>query len=299
VVAKEMLRTGRKPQDRGEQMIANNYAAMRKIGTLKNQPLTPEIICDLHRVLTTNAMDDPGAVGRFRLPNEHIAVEDAYGEVLHMPPPATVLEQRIAALCDFANGRTPDFFLHPVIRAITLHFWLAYDHPFVDGNGRCARALFYWAMLRNGYWLAEFLSVSQRIRQAPAKYGRAFLYTETDDNDLTYFILYHLDLIRRAIDDLREHLARKVAELRHAEHLLRNADGVNHRQLALLNHALRHPEAAYTIIAHQTSHGIVYETARQDLFGLEKLGLLQSKKRGKAYYFHPVPDLQVCMKRLR
>lgn len=52
-----------------------------------------------------------------------------------------------------------------------LHFMLGYEHPFVDGNGRVARAMFDWAMLRNGYWLFEFISVSRIIRQAPAKYA--------------------------------------------------------------------------------------------------------------------------------
>ena len=115
-----------------------------------------------------------------------------YDEIFHDPPPAEQLDERMAAMCDFANGKIPNHFIHPVVRAIILHFWLAYDHPFVDGNGRTARALFYWLMLRNNYWLFEFISISQIIRKAPIKYGRAFLYTETDDNDLTYFILYHL-----------------------------------------------------------------------------------------------------------
>jgi len=55
------------------------------------------------------------------------------------------------AMCAFVNGRDTEPFIHPAIRAMILHFWLAYDHPFVDGNGRTARALFYWAMLRPGH----------------------------------------------------------------------------------------------------------------------------------------------------
>jgi Fic family protein len=63
--------------------------------------------------------------------------------VFHTPPPAAELPARLEAMCDFANSKTPDTFIHPVVRGIFLHFWLAYDHPFVDGNGRTARALFY------------------------------------------------------------------------------------------------------------------------------------------------------------
>ena len=113
-------------------------------------------------------------------------------------------------MCDFANGKTPGEFVHPAIRSIILHFWLAYDHPFLDGNGRTARALFYWSMLHHHYWLCEFISISHLILKAPAEYERAFLYTETDDNDLTYFIIYHLKLIRRAVDELHKYIARKT-----------------------------------------------------------------------------------------
>jgi Fic family protein len=299
VVAKEMLRTGRKPRNRDEQMIANNYAAMRRIRDIKGEPLTPGTILELHRILTTDAMDVPDAVARLRRANEDVRVGDAYGQVLHDPPPAESLDQRIRLMCDFANAKTPNYFIHPVIRAITLHFWLAYDHPFVDGNGRCARALFYWSMLRSGYWLSEFISISQLIRKAQARYGRAFLYTETDDNDLTYFILYHLDLIRRGIDALHDYLQRKMTEVREAERLLRNSDGLNHRQIALLSHALRHPGTPYTIASHQNSHAIVYETARTDLFDLEKRGLLQVQKSGRSYRFFAARDLEQRMKKLK
>lgn len=97
--------------------------------------------------------------------------------------------------------------MHPVIIAIVLHSWLAYDHPFVDGNGRTARAPFYWSMLSQGFWLVEFLSISSILRKAPATSSRSFLHAETDENDLTYFILYHLKVIRRAIDELRAYMA--------------------------------------------------------------------------------------------
>jgi Fic family protein len=78
------------------------------------------------------------------------------------------LPERMRALCAFANMRTGvDGFVHPIVRAIILHFMLAYDHPYVDGNGRTARALFYWSALKDGYWLIEYVSIS-RIIISPA-----------------------------------------------------------------------------------------------------------------------------------
>jgi len=298
-VAKEMVRTGRTPADRNERMIMNNYLAMSHIRQHTAEAITPNLLFDLHHLLTVDTLDNPDAVGRLRRPDEKIQVATPYNEVLHIPPAAEKLEARLEAMCRFANQETPEYFLHPVIRAVILHFWLAYDHPFVDGNGRTARALFYWSMLSQGYWLCEYISISQVIKKAPAQYGRAFLYTETDANDVTYFILYHLEVIRRAIDELHAYLDRKLREIVQTERLLRQAKGLNRRQIDLLSHALRHADARYTFRSHQRSHNIVYQTARSDLLDLAKRGLLVQQQIGRTYCFSPPADLEARLQRLR
>ena len=265
---------------------------MQQIGRLKDKPLSKELVFDIHRIITDKTLDDKSASGRFRKANERIVVGDMYNEIFHDPPPAEQLEERMTTMCDFANGKSPPGFIHPVVRSIVLHFWLAYDHPFVDGNGRAARALFYWSMLRNSFWLFEFISISQIILNHPAKYGRAFLYTETDDDDLTYFILYHLEVIQRAIKELHEYIKRKTEKLQAIERELRGVSILNHRQRALISHALRHPHERYTIRSHQMSHNVVYQTSRLDLLDLEKRGLLNNQKIGKTWYFTPVSNLE-------
>jgi Fic family protein len=173
---------------------------------------------------------------------------------------------------------------------------LAYDHPFVDGNGRTARALFYWQMAREKYWLIEFTSISQIIKETPAKYARAFLYTETDENDVTYFIMHQLQVIQRAIEQLHAYLARKTQELKSAAQLLEKTklDGVlNHRQLALLENALKEPNAIYSIREHQNVHGVAYQTARTDLLMMaDELNLLHKVKDGRSFIFLSPPDLR-------
>lgn len=298
IVAKEMIRTGRLPCDKSERMILNNFAAMKHINKLKNELLSKELIFDIHQLVTANTMDDSSAEGRFRTADEKVHVIDMYNEVFHDPPPANQLEERMATMCAFANGLTPEYFVHPAIRAIILHFWMAYDHPFVDGNGRTARALFYWLMLRHKYWLFEFVSISQIIVKAPAKYARAFLYTETDENDLTYFIIYHLDIIRQAIKTLYEYIELKAKRLQAIENKLRGIQVLNHRQRALISHALRHSYQKYTFRSHQISHNVVYQTSRLDLLNLENRGLLTSQKIGKTWYFTPVSGLEEKLAKL-
>ncbi len=295
-IASEMIRSGRKPADQGEYMILNNYRTMQRIGQLKKDRLSKDLLLELHRLITKGTLENPAAEGRFRTPDERRVVGDPYGDVFHEPPDAERLEDRLRAMCDFGNGTTPKHFVHPVIRSIMLHFWLAYDHPFVDGNGRTARALFYWSMLRHGYWLCEFLSISSIIIKAPAQYYRAFLYTETDDNDLTYFLTYHVKVLRRAVRELHEYIQRKTQQLEALETFVRASAELNHRQRALLSHALRHPTYRYTIESHSTSHKVVPQTARMDLHDLCQRGLLIGTKIKKRWYFAPAPDLEAKLR---
>jgi len=294
-VAVEMLRSGRRPRNHGERMILNNFVAMQHLGTLRDQPLTPDSVLHLHRILTRDTLDDRAAAGRLQKPGERrVRVwDDRDGTVVHDPPPAEQLPRWFQDLCEFANrSLTGGAFIPPVIRAIVLHFWLAYDHPFVDGNGRTARALFYWAMLHHGYWLAEFPSISRLLRKAPAQYARAFLYSETDDNDLSYFILHQLRIIRAAIGELNRWLARKAGELQALDRRARTMTWMNYRQRALIAHALRHPGTTYTIQSHRRSHDVAYATARSDLLELADRGLLDQGKAGRAMIFRAVPDLE-------
>jgi Fic family protein len=303
--AKEMLRTGRPPRTLGERMILNNYLTMQRIAEWKQRPLDEQLIFEMHRMVTEGTLEDPTAAGRLRRADEKITVQDEItGEVFHSPPPAEQLTRRLKKLCNFAKGSIDDVgkphggFVHPVVRAIILHFWLAYDHPFVDGNGRTARALFYWSMLRQGYWLFEFVSISEILVKAPVQYATSFLHTETDSNDATYFLHYQCQVIRRAIASLHQYIERKSKELRETESVLRGSTELNHRQQALIAHALRHPGMRYTVEGHRRSHGIVYETARYDLLGLAKAGLLDARKTGRAFTFIVPVDIADRLQRI-
>jgi Fic family protein len=279
-VADELLRSGRAPNDHGEQMIFNNYHAVHHCRELEQ--LTPAAIQELHRILTAGTLENPADAGRLQTSSEpRIVVSDNRSQaVLHRPPRAELLPVRLEMLCRFASGELTTGYLHPLLRAIVLHFWLSYDHPFVDGNGRTARALYYQAIRRARYWLLEYVPISPFLRNAPGRYSEAFLKTESDENDLTYFLEYHLDVITRGVAELRGRLTRRLERIHGIEAALRDDPALNHRQLALLSHALRHPTARYSIATQRTSHRVAYATARADLLGLVERGLLQPAPRG-------------------
>ncbi|MBF0558475.1 MAG: Fic family protein [Nitrospirae bacterium] len=298
VVAKEMLRTGRKPADRSEHMIYNNYRSMQMIKRHLSEPLTIDLIKRIHASMTESTLEIPSWAGRFRTPeDEEIHVFDSDGQILHAPPKAADVLVSMQNLCNFANVDTEDEFVNPIIKGILIHFWLAYVHPFMDGNGRTARALFYWYMLKHNYWLFEYLSVSTAILRARSQYYKSFLYSEIDDNDVTYFIVYNLKAIHRALEILNAYIERKQKEKRHTYRFAEIYPALNLRQRALLASALERPKETYTIETHSNVHGVTYQTARTDLLGLKDMGLLDLRKEGKKFIFTPVADIAIKLDR--
>jgi Fic family protein len=296
-VAKQMLREGRKPQSKAERMIFNNYRAILEIRDRRHDRLSPELLKHLHSILTKDTLDDSSGEGNFRKSQDHVVVEDSYThDVLHHPPPVESLEGRIEEICDFANEKSRPF-VHPVVKAIILHFALGYVHPFVDGNGRTARAVFYWYMLKCGYWLFEFLPISRLFLLAPAKYARSYLYTETDRGDVTYFIHYNLRVILRAIRDLHVYIANQQQKISEAAKLLSTSPDLNHRQQSLIYHALKHPDFRYTIQQYRGTYNVSYGTARSDLINLAELGYLELVRQKNKMLFCPHGELLIKLKK--
>jgi Fic family protein len=300
-VAKAMLRAKRRPRDRSEQMIVNSYNTIQLLRKEKEKPLSLDFLFEIQASMTRDTLDDPTGVGRLRRATDDVVIVDVRdNSVIYTPPPAEQLPDRLAALIEFANSKTsPEEFTHPLVKAAVLHFWLAYEHPFVDGNGRTARALFYWLMLKSGYWLFEYLTVSRVIVKSPGKYYRSFLFSEHDDEDLTYSLLFQLDATKRAIEDLRAYLQQKQAEQRLVAQSLRAVPDLNHRQRALLDNALKNPDELITFQSHQITNAVTYVTARADLLDLVQRGLLDEVAHGRQRAFLPPDDLSEMLARRR
>ena len=293
-VAVEMLRDGRVPRDYSERMIVNNYAAMQLISqwSQDSEPFDREHILELHRVVTDGTLRDHD-VGRLQTPADpRVYVVSRGGEVVHEPPPASELPERIRRLCEFENERTDSTDPHPLIRAILVHFMIGYDHPFADGNGRTARALFYWSLLRSGLWLAPFLPISQFLLTAPGQYSRAYQYVHADGNDVTYFLLHQLQVIERALHQLNDHVSGMRSWMVRAQRVTDGEAGLNQRQTDLLAELLPDPDRYITIARHRRVNGVSYAVAHGDLNDLVERGLLTRERMGRRLQFRPAPDLQ-------
>ena len=272
-VAKEMLRKQQKPKDASQQMILNNYRTIRFLSEKKDSPLSKELLLEIHRKISEKTLDNPEDVGNFRTTNDIVVSNKLTGEVAHYPPDCDEIELIIEQLCDFANNDKT--FVHPIIKAIIIHFMISFLHPFVDGNGRTARSLFYWYMLKKGYWLTEFLSISRIIYSTKSKYEKVFLYTEHDDYNLGYFINYNLVVLNKAYKELKAYLDRKSKE-HSALFEFKNVTGINERQAKILKIATKKPENIFICKDLETELGVSVKTIRADLEGLVKKDLLKT-----------------------
>ena len=179
----------------------------------------------------------------------------------------------IKDLCEFANSDNSENFIHPIIKGIIIHFALAYIHPFVDGNGRTARSLFYWYMIKKGYWLTEYLSISRIIYTNKKAYEKAFQYTENDGNDLSYFIQYHLDVMKKAFEELKKFLQRKIDEQQNVLRFV-GISNINERQRYVLKTISENKRTLFTPKELATQFDISARSARTDLQELVEMGYL-------------------------
>ena len=272
-VAKDMLRRKLRPKNKGQQMILNNYNTIQYIIDHQNDDFSIEKILEVHRYITSKTLDDSADEGRIRTEDNVYVINTATGDVAHTPPTHTKIESLLKAVCEFANHDIEDLFIHPIITAIIIHFLLSFIHPFVDGNGRTARSLFYWYMLKKGYWLTEYLSISRIIYKSKASYEKSFLYVENDGYDLSYFNHYNLKTMRSAYDELKSYLQRKVKEQERV-FSFNPQYNINERQARLIWIIHEKPQTLFTVNELTLRFGITPKTARTDLKHLVDLNLL-------------------------
>ena len=273
-VAKDMLHKNLAPTDKSQQMIVNNYQTIRYIVDNKDKPLSVEMLCEVHRLMTENTLDNKEDAGRFRSNNDVVVENAITHETVHTPPSYEEIPEFVTDLCTFFNDSNSTTFIHPIIRGIIVHFMIAYVHPFVDGNGRTARALFYWYMLKQGYWLTEYMSISRIIASAKKSYEKSFLYTEADNNDISYFVHYNLKVLEKAFKALQTYIKRKQDE-RHAAARYLHIGNINERQAQIIQLFNNDPQIVLTVKDLQLKFYISPTTAKHDIVGLVEKGLLR------------------------
>ncbi|HNX18463.1 MAG TPA: Fic family protein [Methanoregula sp.] len=282
--AKKILREGRKPKNTSERMIVNNYRTILRLKEVRDKPLSRDLLLEIHHEITKGTLESENDETDFRITDDIVVGSKTDPtKIYHYPPESAKVPAMIDDFIAFANG--DDEFIHPIVKAIILHFLIGYIHPFNDGNGRTARAIFYWYALKHHYDLIEYISISRIFVHAPAQYARAYQLTETDTNDMTYFIDFNIRIISRALEDLKHYLIRKKEEESESLQIVEQIPDLSFRQAEILRDFIRHPTRHYAISEIAGKYKISLPTARTDLLLLENKGKLKKYQDGKRQVF--------------
>jgi Fic family protein len=267
-------------------MIYNNFRAMNKIKEFKDKKLTKELILELHKIITNDTLEKTEFEGNFRKTNNINVVENISGKIIYSPPNFDEVESLIEEFCELYNGENQKDFLHPITKAIILHFKIGWIHPFVDGNGRLARTIFFLSLIKDNYWLFEFISISRIIKDSPAQYAKAYLNCEKDENDLTYFIIYNLEKIEIAFSDLKKYIKRKLNQENNKDKYLKIEEIGDMNQAKILSLYELKNKSYYTIKELSEELILSKETIKKNLLFLVEKKYLLKKLNGNKFIFH-------------
>ena len=129
--------------------------------------------------------------------------------------------------------------------------------------------------------------MSRAIKQSRKGYDNAFLYSENDDNDMTYFMLYIAETFKKSILQFMEHFERKKKEAEELKKTTSILGKFNVRQIVLLKYFLIHSDEYTDVITHQNKHGISRPSAYNDLRSLVKKGYMTETRKGKRLVYMP------------
>lgn len=300
--AKDLLKRKKGPRSIDEKMIIGNFKMMKHAWDKRDEELSLGLIRELHRIGVEGIDDDRYRPGAFK-DNDDVVVEDGDGEVVHQPPPAEHLERRLIKICEWVNQNHTDVlgkdYMHPLVKAIILHFIIGFEHPFHDGNGRVARSLFYWFMFKKGFGAFRYIAISTLLKAAPMQYGKSYLYVETDNMDLTYFLDYQCRVIARAVSRFKSTYEQTVRSIDEFNAFLYSSGlypKLTEKQKIVFNVAKSGVASEFTITNVKENLGCAYNTAATVLNGLVELNLFEKTKKNGNEWIYTMRDNGKIMK---
>jgi Fic family protein len=281
--AQELVRRNLTPKDKNELMTKNNHLAMTYILENRDSAFDINFILKIHQIITQGTLEEPEYAGKFR--DDEVFIRDKTNEVIFKPMAAEKIEPCLNNLVIWVNTHSDEDFIHPVVKASIIHFYLVYVHPFFDGNGRTARALFYFYLLKNHYGFFKYFSISALIATQREKYYKAIKDVEDYDNDLTYFLLYFADVVSKSIGEIINRIVRKYRSDIISKNLISKGIYLNKRQKKIVKVLIDHDHKNITTRRYEKIFKVSYGTARSDLNEMVENGLLQKRKIGKGFVY--------------
>jgi len=246
-----------------------------------DQPLTAERLFGWHAALIPTDRSDRYriTVGAWREPaaGPMQVVSGPLGrERIHFQAPvADRLDGEMRRFLDWFNGSAD---LDPVLKAAVAHFWFVTVHPFVDGNGRIARAIADMALARSDGTAERFYSMSARIEAERKDYHLQLESAQRGSTDISSWIAWFLGCLERAIDASDGLLAGVLRKARLWQSL--HTKPVNERQRLVLNRMLGDWQGFLTTSKYATLAQCSADTAQRDIKDLLERGALGQNEAG-------------------
>lgn len=195
---------------RSQRQAAAAVRTYRWIANLPQaRPLDAELVKETHRLIIFGADDDHCPPGQLRGSDVNVT----FGIPPHRGAEGgEECERAFSALCEAAAH---EFQKHdPLIQALALHYHFAAMHPFLDGNGRTARALEALMLQRVGLKDSLFIAMSNYYYEEKNAYLKALASVRAADHDLSDFLIFGLKGIeiqcRRLFDEIRKNVAKAL-----------------------------------------------------------------------------------------
>jgi Fic family protein len=166
----------------------------------------PELLKEIHKVCVYKIVAEE-KIGVFRTTGV-IVKEEASGKIIFQPPPFVEVPYLLDDYFAWLNTKEAKE-IHPIIRAGIIHYVLVATHPFVEGNGRCARAFATLILIKEGYDIKKFFSLEEHFDSDPASYYDAFSLVDKQSKniaarDLTPWLEYFTEVVAVELTKIKE-----------------------------------------------------------------------------------------------
>jgi len=211
--------------------------------------------------------------------NSQVVVKNSVtGEITFRPPPAIEVPYQVEEFLSWVNTMVKDE-IHPVLKAGITHYELVRIHPFVDGNGRMARASATLVLFLDNYDIKKFFSLEEHYDHDAARYYEAL--KSAASGDLTNWLEYFSEGLSIELTRIKEKVLRLSIDLHLKEKLGGQQVFLSERQIAIMEYIQR--------VGYLNNQGfedlfpkISEDTILRDLHDLMQKGIIKKEGKTKA-----------------
>jgi len=235
--------------------------------------LSEDILKTLHS-LTMQRLLDPEYIGSYR--DKQVVVRSAADGAVAFRPPVSV---EIPYLVEefFAWLNSPETTqVHPIFRAAITHYQIVYIHPFIEGNGRTARALANLVLYSSGYDFKRFFSLEKYFDDDVERYYQALLSVQQQQqHDMTYWLEYFCYGLAIEIEKVKHQVLKLSKDLKMQKDLGQQV-ALSERQIVILE-LLRNQKEITSYDAQSVLPNVSVDTILRDLKDLLSKGVIEKQ----------------------